>query len=133
MKGILKRFRTSEAGFTLAELLVVVGIVVGLAAVILPNVGRFAGKGDEGARAAEMSSVQTAMDAYGVDNQVSPLPLPPGPGWADDLITGAAEAGGLDLTGYLRLPDSATLTKDQYCWGIYGTLRQFSTDGGACP
>ena len=55
MKDILKRVRTSEAGFTLAELLIVVGIVVALAAVILPNVGRFANEGQRGALAAELS------------------------------------------------------------------------------
>ena len=70
MKAILKRLlkvRMTEAGFTLAELLVVVGIVVGLAAVTLPNVGRFAGKGAEGASATESSAVQTAIDEFASD------------------------------------------------------------------
>ena len=48
---IWKRAARSQAGFTLAELLVVVGIVVGLAASILPNVGRFTGAGERGALA----------------------------------------------------------------------------------
>ena len=126
-----KRMVRSESGFTLAELLVVVGIVVGLAAVILPNVGRFTGEGQRGSLATEMSSVQTAMDAYAVDNTITPLPLPTG--WTNDLLSGAAAAGGLDLTGYLRLPDGATVTDDNYCWDTQGTIRQQSTGGGSCP
>ena len=131
MKGRLNQFRMSEAGFTLAELLVVVGIVVGLAAVILPNVGRFAGEGQRGGLAAENSSVQTAIDAYGVDNQVSPLPIPLD--WTNDLLTGTGNSNGLNLTGYLRLPNNGTITSDAYCWDVYGTLRQQGTVGGSCP
>lgn len=135
MKNAIERFGKrmvrSNAGFTLAELLVVVGIVVGLAAVILPNVGRFTGEGERGSLATELSSVQTAIDAWGIDNTVTPLPLPTG--WTSDLLSGAAAAGGLDLTGYLRLPSGDTLTADQYCWDVQGTVRQFSTGGGGCP
>ena len=63
---LVRRGARSQVGFTLAELLVVVGIVVGLAAVILPNVGRFTGKGAEAASATEYASVQTAIDAWAV-------------------------------------------------------------------
>jgi hypothetical protein len=70
MKSIFQRLKSNEAGFTLAEL----EIVVALARVILPNLGRFANEGQRGSLAAELSSVQTAIDAYGVDNQVSLLP-----------------------------------------------------------
>ena len=38
-----------DEGFTLIELLVVIGIIVALAAVTVPLVTKFAGKGDEGA------------------------------------------------------------------------------------
>lgn len=131
MKGIFKRLRSSEAGFTLAELLIVVGIVVALAAVILPNVGRFAGEGQRGGLAAEMSSIQTAIDAYGVDNQVTPLPIPTN--WVSDFLTGAGPANGLNLTGYLRLPNGATVTADRYCWDGYGTMVQEGQAGGSCP
>ena len=125
---IWERMARSQRGFTLAELLVVVGIVVGLAAVILPNVGRFTGEGERGALATEFASVQTAVDAYGAgaDNTVTAAT-----GWTNDLLTGG---GGIDLTGYLRLPGSSTDTADRYCWGNDGTVRQESTDASpSCP
>ncbi len=125
---IWKRAARSQAGFTLAELLVVVGIVVGLAAVILPNVGRFTGEGERGALATEHASVQTAVDAYGAEaaNTVTAAT-----GWTNDLVSGG---GGINLSGYLRLPGGATDTADRYCWTSDGTVRQESTDASsACP
>lgn len=54
----------AQRGFTLIELLVVVGIIAALAAVIVPNVSRFAGSGDDAANSAELQTVQAAMDLY---------------------------------------------------------------------
>ena len=125
---IWKRAARSQAGFTLAELLVVVGIVVGLAAVILPNVGRFTGEGERGALATELASVQTAVDAYGADANNT---ITAAGAWTGDLLSGS---GGIDLTGFLRLPSSASLTADRYCWVTDGTVRQESTDpSSTCP
>ena len=129
MKDIMKRFRMNEAGFTLAELLVVVGIVVGLAAVILPNVGRFAGEGTRGASATEMSSVQTAMDAFASDTGTDILLQSP---QLRALTTGSITSlGGSNLTGYLRLPNGATQTTDCYEWDGDGTVTQ--TLIASCP
>ena len=124
---IWKRAARSQAGFTLAELLVVVGIVVGLAAVILPNVGRFTGEGERGASATELASVQTAVDAYGADaaNTVTAST-----NWTNDLYNSGT---GVDLTGYLRLPGSSTASVDYYCWDADGTVQQNATAAGACP
>ncbi len=124
---IWKRVAGSQRGFTLAELLVVVGIVVGLAAVILPNVGRFTGEGERGALATELASIQTSVDAYGADDANT---ITAAAGWTNDLLSGS---GGINLTGFLRLPGGSTVTADTYCWDSDGTVRQLSTQGGTCP
>ncbi len=133
---IWKRLTRSQAGFTLAELLVVVGIIVGLAAVILPNVGRFTSKGDEGSRATELSSVQTAIDSWAAEpsNDVSITSPDTGGGgntlgWQNDF---SAASGNINLIDdvYLRLPSGSTLTLDSYCWDNFGTVWQQTTNVG---
>ena len=59
--------------FTLIELLIVIAILGVLAAVIIPNVGRFFGRGETEARRTEKDSVQAAMDNLMADNGLSTL------------------------------------------------------------
>ncbi len=68
--------RVSERGFTLMELLIVVAILGVLAAVVIPNVGRFIGAGEEEAKDIEFSSIQAAVHAMMVDNGLDTLPNP---------------------------------------------------------
>ncbi|MCH7593009.1 MAG: type II secretion system protein [Chloroflexi bacterium] len=53
-----------QGGFTLVELLVVIGILAALAAVVIPNVSRFAGSGETAANETEEVTVQAAMDLF---------------------------------------------------------------------
>jgi len=74
MKRILKQFRYGEKGFTLIELLVVIAILGVLAAIVVPNVGKFMGSGTVEAANTEAHNVQTAVMAYMVDNNLATLP-----------------------------------------------------------
>ncbi len=67
MKRFLKSFRCGHRGFTLIELLIVIAILGILAVVIVPNIGKFLGKGTLQAANIEVSTVKTAAQAHAID------------------------------------------------------------------
>ena len=75
MKRFLKRFQQDDKGFTLVELLVVIGIMAILAAVVLLNVTGVIGEGETEAAATELVTVQTAMDVMMAKNDLSSVTL----------------------------------------------------------
>ena len=118
------------SGFTLVELLVVVGIIVALAAVIIPNVTQYANKGDDAARGAEKVSVQQSIETYIADNYLTRLSGAPPQGYLDDTSDWSTDdftfaSGTLDLespgtagASFMRRPTTVYF----YCWDDTGKV-----------
>ena len=112
--------KRGEKGFTLIELLIVVAILGVLAAVVIPNVGRFIGAGETEAAKTEWSNIQTAVVSMMVDNQISVLPtgtFPSDSGTATDNMS-AFPSTAVCATDKINDPDgdayTVTTDKDGY-------------------
>ncbi len=75
LKRLFKSFRYGEKGFTLIELLVVIAILGILAAIVVPNFGRFFGQGQQEACDIEARMVTTATMAYVAEVHACPTAI----------------------------------------------------------
>ena len=125
MNNLKRKLRVTQnqKGFTLVELLVVVAIIVALAAVVVPLTIQFASKGQEGASAGELDTVQTAMDAAMSSELVLVVSTPIESTSDFDGIPAELTVGTGGLGAYMRKAQ----TTYQYCWDITG-LVTLSTD-----
>ncbi len=70
-------FKRGEKGFTLVEIIIVLAVMAVLAAVVIPNVTGFLGRGKERGWAADRDILQAAVDSYRTDiNQRAGNPWP---------------------------------------------------------
>ena len=133
-RGRLRSLRHGDSGFTLVELLVVVGIIVALAAVIIPNVASFANRGDTGAQNAEEDNIQAAMDTMMADKSITAVTASVAGAATSDFATLPDPAGNelFPSTGTQYLRSGTTVYF--YCWDATGLITQFiATSGGDCP
>ena len=101
MRRLKKQFRHGEKGFTLVQLLVVLSIIGVMAAVVVPNVGKFIGRGRTEAYAAELHNVQIATMALLAESTAAELDASScGTAQSDmDLVT--IDSGTLVLSTFL--------------------------------
>ncbi|MDP2919571.1 MAG: prepilin-type N-terminal cleavage/methylation domain-containing protein [Dehalococcoidia bacterium] len=98
--------RRGQKGFTLIELVIVLAVIGVLAAIVIPNVSGFVGRGKERAWEADRNILQAAVDAYRTDignRSGNAWPLVTGPPWVlgkPTVVAGAVtvKAGIIDVT-----------------------------------
>ena len=129
VRGLVLKGIKGQKGFTLVELLVVVGIIVALSAVIVPSVAQFANRGDTGAQSAEMDSVQAALDTLMADNGLLTVADRVSPATSASDFSAIDFGGGALLSTYLR----NSTTTYFYCWNASGLVTQQDVASATCP
>lgn len=109
-----------QKGFTLVELLVVIGIIATLASIAVPSVARFVAPAQTAADDQEFGRVQAAMDMYISENNLPPPAVVPNATASNDF----AVSNPVLFPGYMREAN----TRCTYTWDATGQISQ-----ATCP
>ncbi|MDO8689411.1 MAG: prepilin-type N-terminal cleavage/methylation domain-containing protein [Dehalococcoidia bacterium] len=119
----MKKNIGSQRGFTLIEIMVVLAVIGIMAAVVVPNVTGFVGRGKSSTWTADQKALQTAVDGYWSDSKhQATYPLIASTNTIS--ITALVTDGYLKGTDALPSANTSTLTgatnsqSGSYTWGI---------------
>lgn len=140
LRDLARRTNIGQKGFTLIEMIVVVGIIAVLAAVIVPNIGKFIGSGEAGAKSAERESVETAMSAMMADTAVQKVATLVGSNatqdWTGLPLPDSVDLGALPLYNTAN-PEQSYLQLDPtvyfYCFNEFGLIYDQFEVATLCP
>jgi prepilin-type N-terminal cleavage/methylation domain-containing protein len=119
-----------ERGFTLIEMMVVVGIISALATVTTPNIIKLIDQAESGAQQAEKQSVKTALHVMMADQGISTIISLSGGTSVNNWASLPAGNGISPLTNYL----GSQTTTYFYCYDANGNVtRQDVVATASCP
>lgn len=110
--------RSESKGFTLIELMLVVGIIMVLASLVIVSVSKARSRGRDGKRIADLSTIQLALEMYKDSNGYYPH-LHSAP-WAEsDSPADSWSVLQTKLTNYLYPLPKDPINKNNYRYSVY--------------